>query len=140
MPCADSSRSLAALHFSGSPTITGTICVDVGITGRDWILEAKANVEILLDLEIGRVKRIYLKDSKAVLEIAVPPLRERSEDIVPLAERFLRQHATRYRKSLTGFDTAAMQALLRHSWPGNIRELDHAADRQRQKPVRFAGR
>ncbi len=63
------------------------------------------------------------------IEIALPPLRERREDIPALAAHFLRQHAGRYRKDLAGFEPAAMQALLDHPWPGNIRELDHAVER-----------
>ena len=63
------------------------------------------------------------------IELHLPPLRERREDIPPLAMHFLRRHATRYRKHLTGFDPGAMQVLLEHSWPGNIRELDHAIER-----------
>jgi len=63
------------------------------------------------------------------IEIHLPPLRDRREDIAPLAIHFLRRHATRYRKNLTGFDTGAMQVLLSHPWPGNIRELDHAIER-----------
>src|SRR5207247_5572043 len=63
------------------------------------------------------------------IEIHLPPLRDRQEDIPPLAMLFLENHARKYRKSLTGFDSAAMQALLRHPWPGNVRELDHAVER-----------
>ena len=63
------------------------------------------------------------------IEIQLPPLRERREDIPALATHFLRQHAQRYRKNLTGFETTALQALLDHPWPGNIRELDHAVER-----------
>ncbi len=63
------------------------------------------------------------------IEIALPPLRSRREDIPALATHFLRQHAQRYRKTLTGFEPAALQALLDHPWPGNIRELDHAVER-----------
>jgi DNA-binding NtrC family response regulator len=63
------------------------------------------------------------------IEIHLPPLRQRREDIPPLAAYFLRQHAQRYRKSLTGFDHAAMQALLDHSWQGNVRELSHVIER-----------
>jgi DNA-binding NtrC family response regulator len=63
------------------------------------------------------------------IELHLPPLRERREDIAPLAMHFLRRHATRYRKQLTGFDASAMQMLLAHAWPGNIRELDHALER-----------
>src|SRR5690348_3986708 len=63
------------------------------------------------------------------IEVHLPPLRERREDIPALAAHFLRRHATRYHKSLGGFDAGGMQALLAHSWPGNIRELDHAIER-----------
>jgi DNA-binding NtrC family response regulator len=63
------------------------------------------------------------------IELHLPPLRERREDIAPLAMHFLRRHATRYRKHLGGFDASAMQVLLDHPWPGNIRELDHAVER-----------
>ena len=63
------------------------------------------------------------------IEIRVPPLRHRKEDITSLALHFLRQYAKRYRKSLTGFEDAAMQAMLEHRWPGNVRELDHSVER-----------
>jgi DNA-binding NtrC family response regulator len=63
------------------------------------------------------------------IEIQLPPLRERREDIPALASHFLRQHAQRYRKNISGFEAAALQALLDHPWPGNIRELDHAVER-----------
>ena len=63
------------------------------------------------------------------IEIVLPPLRERREDIAPLAMHFLRQHAARYRKPLRAFDPAAMQQMLEHRWPGNIRELGHAIER-----------
>jgi two-component system nitrogen regulation sensor histidine kinase NtrY len=49
--------------------------------------------------------------------------------VPPLANHFLRKHAQRYGKPLASFDNAAMQALLEHSWPGNIRELDHVIER-----------
>src|SRR6267142_1648599 len=63
------------------------------------------------------------------IEIHLPPLRDRREDIPLLASHFLGKHAQRYRKQLAAFDPAAMQALLDHPWPGNIRELDHAVER-----------
>ena len=63
------------------------------------------------------------------IEIQLPPLRDRREDIPSLATHFLRQHAQRYRKNIGGFEHAALQALVDHPWPGNIRELDHAVER-----------
>lgn len=63
------------------------------------------------------------------IEIRLPPLRDRQSDLPLLAAHFLRQHAQRYRKSLSGFDESAMQVLLNHGWPGNIRELEHVVER-----------
>jgi DNA-binding NtrC family response regulator len=63
------------------------------------------------------------------IQIALPPLRDRREDIMALANSFLRQHAERYRKQVTGFDEAARERLLQHRFPGNVRELDHVVER-----------
>ena len=63
------------------------------------------------------------------VEIHLPPLRQRPEDIPALAEHFLRLHAQRYRKELRGFDAGALEALAAYGWPGNVRELDHVVQR-----------
>src|SRR5438309_10501772 len=63
------------------------------------------------------------------IEIALPPLRERKEDIPLLAAHFLKLYAQRYRKPVKGFDPSALQKMLDHPWPGNVRELDHATER-----------
>jgi DNA-binding NtrC family response regulator len=63
------------------------------------------------------------------IEIHIPPLRERREDIPLLAAHYLAQTARRYRKSIAGFDPAAMQMLFDHPWPGNVRELSHVIER-----------
>ncbi|MDP2956521.1 MAG: sigma-54 dependent transcriptional regulator, partial [Longimicrobiales bacterium] len=63
------------------------------------------------------------------VEIRVPALRERREDVPLLAEHFLQGSARRYGRELEGFSDAAMDALLRHLWPGNVRELQHAVER-----------
>ncbi len=63
------------------------------------------------------------------IEIHLPPLRERREDISALASHFLSVHARRYRKNLQGFDQPAMQALLDNPWQGNVRELNHVVER-----------
>jgi DNA-binding NtrC family response regulator len=63
------------------------------------------------------------------IEIPLPPLRDRREDIMPLAKKFLQDHAQRYRKELGGFDEGARDRLMQHSYPGNVRELDHVIER-----------
>ena len=63
------------------------------------------------------------------IEIHLPPLRERREDIPVLAAHFLTTHARCYRKDLQGFDQTAMQALLDNPWQGNVRELNHVVER-----------
>jgi len=63
------------------------------------------------------------------VELHIPPLRERREDIPLLASHFLKMYAERYRKQVKGFETAAMQRMLDHPWPGNVRELDHSIER-----------
>lgn len=63
------------------------------------------------------------------VEIFLPPLRERHDDIPTLANHFLKQYAQKYRKNFIGFTASAMELLQRYPWPGNIRELQHAIER-----------
>ena len=63
------------------------------------------------------------------IQITLPPLRERREDIMLLANSFIRQHAEHYRKQFAGFDETAREQLLHHPFPGNVRELDHIVER-----------
>ena len=63
------------------------------------------------------------------IEIHLPPLRERREDIPLLAAYFLAMHARRYRKPLAGFEPAAMRLLSENAWRGNVRELNHVVER-----------
>jgi DNA-binding NtrC family response regulator len=63
------------------------------------------------------------------VEIHLPALRERREDIPVLALHFLSHYASRYRRQVQGLDPAALQLLLQYSWPGNVRELEHTMER-----------
>jgi DNA-binding NtrC family response regulator len=63
------------------------------------------------------------------VEIHLPPLRERKEDIPALTTHFLSQYASRYRRPLEGIEPAALQRLLQYPWPGNVRELEHTMER-----------
>jgi DNA-binding NtrC family response regulator len=86
------------------------------------------NANISDEVQAGRFREDLLFRLNTI-EIQLPPLRERKEDIPLLALHFLRQSAQRYRKNLTGFEPVALQLLLDHPWPGNVRELDHSIER-----------
>ena len=59
----------------------------------------------------------------------MPPLRERKDDIIPLATRFIRRFGSELKKKLEGLDPEAQKMLMRYNWPGNIRELENAIER-----------
>jgi DNA-binding NtrC family response regulator len=86
------------------------------------------NADIHTDAAAGRFRQDLLFRLNTV-ELRLPPLRERREDVPLLGAHFLGRYATRYRKSITGFAPDAMDALLKHPWPGNVRELDHTIER-----------
>jgi len=86
------------------------------------------NADVQAEAAAGRFREDLLFRLNTV-EIHIPPLRDRREDIPELATHFLHQKVERYRKRITGFDAAAMSLLLHHGWPGNVRELDHAIER-----------
>jgi DNA-binding NtrC family response regulator len=86
------------------------------------------NVDVRGEVAAGRFREDLLFRLNTI-EIHLPPLHQRKEDIPVLALHFLWKYAERYMKKLSGFDDAAMRALLDYSWPGNVRELDHAVER-----------
>ena len=86
------------------------------------------NANVREEVGAGRLREDLLFRLNTV-EIHLPPLRERREDLQLLAMHFLGQYSQRYRKGLSGFDPAALKALEDYSWPGNVRELDHTVER-----------
>src|SRR5215510_9099142 len=86
------------------------------------------NADLAALIRDGRFREDLLFRINTV-EIRLPPLRERRDDIPLLAAHFLKEYATRYRKPLTKFHADAMRALLGYGWPGNVRELAHAVER-----------
>jgi len=86
------------------------------------------NTDLTQESEEGRFRPDLLFRLNTV-EIHLPPLRDRAEDIPVLAAHFLAHYAARYRKSIEGFDPSALQSLLDHPWPGNVRELEHTMER-----------
>jgi DNA-binding NtrC family response regulator len=94
----------------------------------DVRLVSATNADPTAEVAAGRFRQDLLFRLNTI-EIHLPPLRDRREDIPTLARHFLAQHANRYHKALTGFDPAALQSLTDHAWPGNVRELDHSVER-----------
>ena len=86
------------------------------------------NADLNAEVSQGRFRQDLLFRLNTV-EVHLPPLCDRREDILPLAEHFLRQHREHYRRPIEGFSPEAIDALRRHSWPGNVRELDHVVER-----------
>jgi DNA-binding NtrC family response regulator len=86
------------------------------------------NADLQQEVAEGRFRQDLLFRLNTI-EIRLPALRDRREDIAPLAASFLRTHARHYRKNIDGFEEKAVKALKEFPWPGNIRELDHAVER-----------
>jgi DNA-binding NtrC family response regulator len=94
----------------------------------DVRLLSATNADLAAEVEAGRFREDLLFRLNTI-EIRLPPLRDRREDLGPLAEHFLRRYAARYRKPIAGLEPEAVTALEAHAWPGNVRELDHTLER-----------
>jgi transcriptional regulator with PAS, ATPase and Fis domain len=89
---------------------------------------AATNRDLLADVHAARFRQdLYYR--LRVVEIVVPPLRERREDILPLARQFLGGAAKRFGKKAPALAPKAANLLLRYTWPGNVRELENALER-----------
>ena len=97
-----------------------TVKVDVRII-------AATNRDLKAEVGAGRLREDLFYRLK-VVEIVLPPLRERREDIPLLAGHFCKRFGQRYEKSLKGFDEDVLEAFLAYPWPGNVRELEHAIE------------
>jgi len=101
-------------------------------SSRTRVVDARiisaTNADLAREVADGRFREDLLFRLNTV-EIRLPPLRDRPEDIPLLGNHFLGRFARKYRKSLVGFDGAAATTLQRHSWPGNVRELAHVVER-----------
>jgi DNA-binding NtrC family response regulator len=86
------------------------------------------NTDLVAECAAGNFREDLLFRLNTI-EIRIPPLRERREDIPALCSHFLSKYSTRYRKRIDGFSPEAMEKLLEYAWPGNVRELDHTLER-----------
>jgi DNA-binding NtrC family response regulator len=86
------------------------------------------NANLQVEVNDGRFREDLLFRINTI-EIHLPALHDRREDIAPLAQYFLNRNCERYGKQIGGFSPEAMQAMMQYSWPGNVRELEHAVER-----------
>src|SRR2546423_1683261 len=100
---------------------TGTLRVDVRLI-------AATNRDLPAMVQAGQFREdLYYRLN--VVSIEMPPLRERKEDIVPLANAFIRKFAGELKKKIDGIEPEAQKMLMRYNWPGNIRELENTIER-----------
>ncbi|MEG1542263.1 MAG: sigma-54 dependent transcriptional regulator [Victivallaceae bacterium] len=104
-------------HLGG----TKTISVDIRI-----LATSNRNLQQALQEKIFREDLYYRLN---VISLSIPPLRERKEDILPLAEHFLKDFRQSHEKSLKRLSRSAVEKLCKYSWPGNIRELSNVIER-----------
>ncbi len=89
---------------------------------------AATNKDLMTEVREGRFREdLYYRLN--VISINLPPLRERRDDIEPLARHFLKTCTRRMKKEVAGIDEDALQALLQYDWPGNVRELENVMER-----------
>ena len=94
----------------------------------DVRLISATNADLKIACETGQFREDLLFRLNTV-EIHLPALRERKEDVPALAVHFLSQYASRYRRPVKGIESTALQSLLQYAWPGNVRELEHTMER-----------
>ena len=94
----------------------------------DVRLICATNSDIRQMVEEGNFRQDLLYRINTI-EIRIPPLRERGNDIILLADHFLQKYAHKYKKEILGLTREAKQKLMKYEWPGNVRELQHAMER-----------
>lgn len=104
------------------PLGSGKLCTD------DVRIIAATNSSLEQAVRTGKLRQDLFYRLN-VLYMCIPPLRERVDDILPLARHFVARYAAKYRVPVPVIPSAAAQALLQHTWPGNVRELESAMER-----------
>ena len=100
---------------------TQTIPIDVRLI-------CATNADIRQMVEDGNFRQDLLYRINTI-EIHIPPLRERGNDIILLADHFLDRYTRKYKKKIHGLTREAKNKLLKYAWPGNVRELQHTIER-----------
>ena len=90
------------------------------------ICATNADIHQMVDKATFRQDLLYRINT---IEIHIPPLRERGNDILLLADYFLKNYTHKYKKNITGFTRESKNKLMKYNWPGNVRELQHTIER-----------
>jgi transcriptional regulator with PAS, ATPase and Fis domain len=123
MPMGTQAKLLRVLEERSFRRIGGTKDIHVDIR-----IVAATNKELLKAIEDGHFRKdLYYRIQ--VIPIYLPPLRERTDDILPLAQHFVSYFNAEFGKNIKGFSRNAEKYLLEYSWPGNIRELRNVIER-----------
>lgn len=123
VPFAQQSKLLTALQNRSVTRLGSNVAVPVDVR---LISATNATLEQMVSAGTFRQDLFYRLNT---ITLKIPPLRERQEDILTLAEYFLRQYALRYQREITGLSDSAVKLIMMHSWPGNVRELQHAMEK-----------
>ncbi len=123
MPRSAQPKLLRAIQDGRFYRVGGTHTIDVDVR-----LAAATNRDLEQDVRDGRFREDLFYRLK-VVPIHMPALRERREDIAPLAQFFVERFARKLSRNVAGVDPAALAALHAHAWPGNIRELENVIER-----------
>lgn len=123
VPLAQQAKLLRVIESREVQRVGSSRCSAVDVR-----LLTATNADLRAEAAAGRFREDLLFRLNTI-EIHVPPLRERREDILPLAREFLKNFAARYGKAVSSFDPLAEKSLAEYSWPGNVRELNHAVER-----------
>lgn len=123
VPLKHQAKLLSAIETGSFERVGSSKTIQVDVR-----LISATNANLRSEVGAGRFRADLLFRLNTV-EIHLPPLRERREDIPALAAFFLGRHRQRYRKQLEGFEEAALRVLMHNPWPGNIRELNHVVER-----------
>ena len=97
-------------------------------TPVDIRLISATNTDLHAAVQEGRFRQDLLYRINTI-EITIPPLRERGNDVTLLARHFLQRYSRKYKKEIEGFSGEAQQLLKQYHWPGNVRELQHVIER-----------
>jgi len=123
MPVVLQAKLLRALEDQNFRRLGGVRDIQV-----DLRVIAATNRKLTDAIEQGKF-RLDLYYRLNVIQVVLPPLRERREDVLPLAENFIRHYNAKFKRNVQGVSHGAAAALLTHNWPGNVRELRNVIER-----------